>query len=127
MKILSICIKFWFFFIIENDCNPYTLHLTPYTVFRNFTLQLRCYWTRDANAAMRTQFLWIFPKRIVSVLLLYTFILDSILDPISWWHVFRVREMITFFTKTITKRTPLGQRQSVQNEGKSIRFIFSLC
>ena len=25
--------------------------------------------------------------------------------------------MITFFTKTITKRTPLGQRQSVQNEG----------
>ena len=27
-----------------------------------------------------------------------------------------VREMITFFNKTITKRTPPGQRQSVQNE-----------
>jgi len=27
-----------------------------------------------------------------------------------------VREMITFFSKTITKRTPPGQRQSVQNE-----------
>mmetsp|Transcript_28492 Transcript_28492/g.39242 ORF Transcript_28492/g.39242 Transcript_28492/m.39242 type:complete len:200 (-) Transcript_28492:164-763(-) len=27
-----------------------------------------------------------------------------------------VREMITFFNKTIAKRTPLGQRQSVQNE-----------
>ena len=30
----------------------------------------------------------------------------------------RVKEMITFFCKTITKRTPPGQRQSVQNEGK---------
>ena len=29
-----------------------------------------------------------------------------------------VKEMITFFCKTITKRTPPGQRQSVQNEGK---------
>ena len=38
----------------------------------------------------------------------------------------RVKEMITFFTKTITKRTPLGQRQSVQNEGKSLKFIFNL-
>ena len=28
-----------------------------------------------------------------------------------------VREMLTFFSKTIAKRTPLGQRQSVQNEG----------
>jgi hypothetical protein len=28
-----------------------------------------------------------------------------------------VREMIVFFDKTIAKRTPLGQRQSVQNEG----------
>jgi synaptobrevin family protein YKT6 len=28
----------------------------------------------------------------------------------------RVREMITFFSKTIAKRTPPGQRQSVQNE-----------
>lgn len=27
-----------------------------------------------------------------------------------------VREMITFFNKTIAKRTPPGQRQSVQNE-----------
>lgn len=27
-----------------------------------------------------------------------------------------VREMLTFFNKTIAKRTPLGQRQSVQNE-----------
>lgn len=27
-----------------------------------------------------------------------------------------VREMITFFNKTITKRTPPGQRQSVQNQ-----------
>lgn len=27
-----------------------------------------------------------------------------------------VKEMITFFNKTIVKRTPLGQRQSVQNE-----------
>jgi len=34
-----------------------------------------------------------------------------------------VREMLTFFNKTIAKRTPLGQRQSVQNEGnlKAIR------
>ena len=28
-----------------------------------------------------------------------------------------VKEMITFFSKTIAKRTPPGQRQSVQNEG----------
>lgn len=28
-----------------------------------------------------------------------------------------VKEMITFFDKTIAKRTPPGQRQSVQNEG----------
>lgn len=28
-----------------------------------------------------------------------------------------VREFITFFSKTIAKRTPPGQRQSVQNEG----------
>lgn len=27
--------------------------------------------------------------------------------------------MITFFNKTIAKRTDLGQRQSVQNEGNS--------
>mmetsp|Transcript_38337 Transcript_38337/g.105612 ORF Transcript_38337/g.105612 Transcript_38337/m.105612 type:complete len:200 (+) Transcript_38337:62-661(+) len=27
-----------------------------------------------------------------------------------------VKEMLTFFNKTIAKRTPLGQRQSVQNE-----------
>lgn len=27
-----------------------------------------------------------------------------------------VREMLTFFNRTIAKRTPLGQRQSVQNE-----------
>eukprot|EP01038_Epipyxis_sp_PR26KG_P012780 gene12780-17136_t len=27
-----------------------------------------------------------------------------------------VKEMVTFFNKTIAKRTPLGQRQSVQNE-----------
>ena len=32
-----------------------------------------------------------------------------------------VKEMITFFCKTITKRTPPGQRQSVQNEGKIMR------
>jgi hypothetical protein len=29
----------------------------------------------------------------------------------------RVKEMLTFFNKTISKRTPPGQRQSVQNEG----------
>jgi hypothetical protein len=33
-----------------------------------------------------------------------------------------VREMIVFFDKTIAKRTPLGQRQSVQNEGLRIPF-----
>lgn len=34
--------------------------------------------------------------------------------------------MITFFTKTITKRTPLGQRQTVQNEGITVKnFYFS--
>jgi hypothetical protein len=31
-----------------------------------------------------------------------------------------VREMITFFNKTIAKRTAPGQRQSVQNEGNAI-------
>ena len=30
---------------------------------------------------------------------------------------YRVREMITFFDKFITKRTQPGQRQSVQNQG----------
>jgi synaptobrevin family protein YKT6 len=34
-----------------------------------------------------------------------------------------VREMIVFFDKTIAKRTPLGQRQSVQNEGLTFRFL----
>jgi synaptobrevin family protein YKT6 len=29
-----------------------------------------------------------------------------------------VKEMITFFDKTIAKRTQPGQRQSVQNEGE---------
>ena len=29
----------------------------------------------------------------------------------------RVKEMISFFSKTVAKRTPPGQRQSVQNEG----------
>ncbi len=33
-------------------------------------------------------------------------------------HIDRVKEMVTFFNKTITKRTPAGQRQSVQNESK---------
>ena len=33
----------------------------------------------------------------------------------------RVREMLTFFNKTIAKRTPPGQRQSVQNEGGCVR------
>ena len=33
-----------------------------------------------------------------------------------------VREMITFFSKTIAKRTPPGQRQSVQNEGFSLYY-----
>lgn len=28
--------------------------------------------------------------------------------------------MITFFNKTIAKRTPYGQRQSVQNQGISL-------
>lgn len=34
--------------------------------------------------------------------------------------------MITFFNKTIAKRTPLGQRQSVQNEGKGFLEIMKI-
>jgi len=36
-------------------------------------------------------------------------------------RVISVREMITFFNKTITKRTPPGQRQSVENQGDQHR------
>ena len=35
--------------------------------------------------------------------------------------LYRVKEMITFFSKTVAKRTPPGQRQSVQNEGTRTR------
>lgn len=34
--------------------------------------------------------------------------------------------MITFFCKTIAKRTPLGQRQSVQNEGTLLCSVFDI-
>eukprot|EP00606_Chrysophyceae_sp_TOSAG23-5_P000832 GSChrysophyteH2.ASY1.ANO1.1048.1 assembled CDS len=38
------------------------------------------------------------------------------LDEFGFWQRGSVKEMITFFSKTITKRTPAGSRQSVQNE-----------
>jgi hypothetical protein len=33
-----------------------------------------------------------------------------------------IKEMVTFFSKTIVKRTPAGQRQTVQHEGESFGF-----
>jgi synaptobrevin family protein YKT6 len=38
------------------------------------------------------------------------------LDDFGFFQRGTVKEMITFFSKTITKRTPQGSRQSVQNE-----------
>ena len=38
------------------------------------------------------------------------------LSSYSFFQKGAVREMLTFFNKTLTKRTPPGQRQSVQNE-----------
>jgi hypothetical protein len=38
------------------------------------------------------------------------------LDDFGFFQRGSVREMITFFAKTIAKRTPCGTRQSVQNE-----------
>ena len=38
------------------------------------------------------------------------------LDEFGFFQRGSVKEMITFFSKTITARTPSGQRQSVQNE-----------
>jgi len=38
------------------------------------------------------------------------------LDDFGFFQRGSVKEMITFFAKTITARTPLGSRQSVQNE-----------
>jgi synaptobrevin family protein YKT6 len=38
------------------------------------------------------------------------------LDDFGFFQRGSVKEMITFFSKTITKRTTLGSRQSVQNE-----------
>ncbi|RYG99111.1 hypothetical protein EON65_50620 [archaeon] len=70
--------------------------------------------THHNHAIVRFEPLWLFPARHVSLLtsstlfshILIKFVLD------------RVKEMISFFNKTIAKRTPLGQRQSVQNEGE---------
>jgi synaptobrevin homolog YKT6 len=38
-----------------------------------------------------------------------------------------VKEMVVFFSKTIAKRTPPGQRQSVQNEGTYVRLVVRSC
>lgn len=62
------------------------------------------------------EYFW-FLCEILAVLNVFIFIVGC------FYGFYRVKEMITFFDKTIAKRTPLGQRQSVQNQG-SYSFLF---
>ena len=72
---------------------------------RDIEVRCRRHRAGDAGSVLRVVFLRFLPARVISS---YT----------SFFPYLRstVREMMTFFDKTICKRTPPGQRQSVQNQ-----------